>query len=736
MGLTKNSTGQQLLKDEIINVDNNSYTVLFAGNPNVGKSTIFNSMTGMNQHTGNWTGKTVANAVGKCDINDEVFTCIDIPGTYSIMSNSEEEEIARDYICFGNSDVTVVVVDSTCLERNLNLVFQIMEITDNVIVCLNLLDEAKKKKINIDEHKLSELLGVPVVGTIARKKETLKELKDTIYKVSKGEIKPTPKKISYSTEIEKNIEELIKHFQEKDIGKQEDYEENRRLELIQENKKINGLYRWIAIKLIDGEKRILNSIERNLFIDLKDENLQKILSKTKKELKRNNITQENFKDKIVTKIMQDAEEITKEVCTFGDIDYGERNRKIDKILTSKKFGIPIMILFLGLIFWITITGANYPSELLFSMFSWIQDKLIIFANFIHCPVWLSDMIINGVYQTLTWIIAVMLPPMAIFFPLFTILEDLGYLPRIAFNMDGFFKKACCSGKQMITMCMGFGCNACGVTGCRIIDSPRERLIAIITNNLVPCNGRFPFLISVATIFIAGLYAGMNGFLTSVLSTMSVILVIILGIFLTLVISKVLSKTILKGMPSSMVLELPPYRKPQFGKILVRSIFDRTLFVLGRAIAIAVPAGLVIWLLANIGVEGQSLLDIIANFLNPFARLMGLDGYILTGFILGIPANEIVLPIILMCYLKGGMLVNIEDTMQIGEILINNGWTLLTAINVMLFTVLHFPCATTLLTIKKETGSWKWTGLAFAIPTVCGMVLCMCTTLVYNVVNLL
>ena len=390
-----------------------------------------------------------------------------------------------------------------------------------------------------------------------------------------------------------------------------------------------------------------------------------------------------------------------------------------------------MILFLGIIFWITIVGANYPSELLFTFFNFIQDKLIVFMEYIHCPMWLSNMLILGIYQTLTWIVAVMLPPMAIFFPLFTILEDLGYLPRIAFNMDGFFKKACCSGKQMITMCMGFGCNACGVTGCRIIDSPRERLIAILTNNLVPCNGRFPFLISIATIFIAGAYAGGNNILSSILSTIAVIIVIIFGICLTLIISRILSNTILKGMPSSMVLELPPYRKPQFGKILVRSIFDRTLFVLGRAISVAAPAGLVIWLMANVGINGQSLLSIIANFLNPFAKLMGLDGYILTAFILGIPANEIVLPIILMCYLKGGTLVNIEDTIQIGQILIQNGWTMLTAMNVMLFTILHFPCATTLLTVKKETGSWKWTAISFAIPTICGIVLCMFTNLVYN-----
>lgn len=618
-----------------------NYTVALAGNPNVGKSTIFNNLTGMHQHTGNWTGKTVANATGVTQINGKEFLFVDIPGTYSLMSSSKEEEIARDYICSGDAKATVVVVDSTCLERNLNLVFQIMEITSNVIVCVNLLDEAKKKKIKVDLNKLEELLGVPVVGTTARDKKTLKKLQEKIYKVCIEEIIPEP-----------HIDELLKR------------------------------------------------------------------------------ESETSEEKIST-IMGMAERITKEVCTYENKDYGARDRKIDKILTSKKFGIPIMILFLGVIFWITIVGANYPSQLLFDLFNWIQNKLVIFAEYIHSPQWLSNMLIYGVYQTLTWIVAVMLPPMAIFFPLFTILEDLGYLPRIAFNMDGFFKKACCSGKQMITMCMGFGCNACGVTGCRIIDSPRERIIAILTNNLVPCNGRFPFLISIATIFIAGAYAAGNGFLSSVLSTIAVIAVIILGIFLTLIISKILSSTILKGMPSSMILELPPYRKPQFGKILVRSIFDRTLFVLGRAIAVAAPAGLIIWLMANIAIGGNSLLTIVANFLNPFAQLMGLDGYILTAFILGIPANEIVLPIILMCYLKGGTLVNIEDTVQIGQILIQNGWTMLTALNVMLFTVLHFPCATTLLTIRKETKSWKWTGVAFAIPTICGILLCMATNLIYH-----
>ena len=636
MGLSKTSTGKKL-SNKKENFSDYEYTIAIAGNPNVGKSTIFNGLTGLHQHTGNWTGKTVENAAGICKYKGINYLLVDIPGTYSLMADSEEEKIARDYISSGKADVTLIILDATCLERNLNLVFQIMNLTDNIVVCVNLLDEAEKKGIKINLEKLSSLLGVPVVGTIARKKKTLENLMQTLSNVCNQTISFIPESIDYT-------------------GNDEEYLEN---------------------------------------------------------------------------IFKKAHNISNEVCKIEKTDYNEKDKKIDKILTSKKFGIPIMILFFCLIFWITIVGANYPSELLSNLFNSIEPYFKSFLEFINSPTWLTSLLLDGVYKTVTWIVSVMLPPMAIFFPLFTLLEDLGYLPRIAFNLDKCFKKCCSSGKQALTMCMGFGCNAAGIIGCRIISSPRERLIAILTNSFVPCNGRFPFLITIATIFFSGaIYYG-ESLKSSLISTLIVFIVICIGIAFTFLVSYILSKTILKGKPDCTILELPPYRKPQIGKILVHSLIDRTLFVLGRALSVAIPAGIIIWILANIQISDISLLTYIANFFDPFAKLMGLDGYILTAFLLGLPANEIVLPIILMCYTQAGSLIDLENMHSIFEILSANGWTIVTAINVMIFSLLHFPCGTTLLTIKRETKSLKWAIIAFILPTIIGIILCMLINLFFN-----
>ena len=677
-----------------------------------GKSSIFNNLTGLNQHTGNWTGKTIENATGMYKFKEKKVLLFDIPGTYSLMSDSPEEEIARNYICFNNPDVIVVVVDATCLERNLNLVYQIMEITDKIVICVNLLDEANKKGIKVDLNKLSEMLGVPVVGTIANKKSTLYKLIEIVDAVHYEKIVSKPKKVIYDNLIESAVN-ILSEVIEDTLG-----EENKRLT------------RWICLKLIDGNDNIIHTIEEKLNINLKNNKIIALkINEAKIMLLKNNINKERFKEKVTSLIIKKAEKVRSEVCKINNINYNERDRKIDKIITSKKFGIPIMLVFLILIFWITIEGANYPSELLSNLFEFLCEKLHLLFETLDLPIWFSGIVIDGMIKTTGWVISVMLPPMIIFFPLFTLLEDLGFLPRIAFNLDYCFKKCLTTGKQALTMCMGFGCNACGVTGCRIINSEKERIIAILTNAFVPCNGRFPFLITVAMIFFGGIFSAPE---SSIISTIVVVLIILFGMILSMLISRILAKTILKKLPSSsFVLELPPYRKPKVCNIIVRSILDKTLLVLGRAISVAAPTGIVIWLFANINIGDMSILIYIANFLDPFAKLMGLDGYIITGFILGIPANEIVLPIILMCYMANGTLINIEDTNSIGEILISNGWNALTAINVMIFTLLHFPCGTTLLTIKKETHSLKYTLLAFLLPTICGITICLITNGIWN-----
>ena len=715
MGLTADSTGLSAI-DTGLTIQKEHETdrvIALAGNPNVGKSTVFNELTGLNQHTGNWPGKTVTNAQGTCTYKENTYIMVDIPGTYSLMAHSAEEEVARDFICFGHPDATVVVCDATCLERNLNLVLQTIEITPNVVVCVNLMDEAHKKKIRIDFAALEKALGVPAVGTNATNKQGIDSLMDAVLSIVTHTDKRSPLQITYEQPIEEAIS-LLEPVLEA------------------ETSNIPNA-RWLALKLLDEDDSLLCSLEESLGYDItKVPRVTEAIQKAREHLAACGIGADRLRDKTVACVVKQAEAVARKAVRFEKTDYNARDRKLDKFLTSKWTGIPIMLLLLCVVFWITITGANYPSQLLSTGLFWVEARLMDFFVWLQAPGWLSGLVVSGVYRVLAWVVSVMLPPMAIFFPLFTLLEDLGYLPRIAFNLDKCFKKCCACGKQALTMCMGFGCNAAGIVGCRIIDSPRERLIAIITNNFVPCNGRFPTLIAVITMFFVG---AAGGVFSSLLSTLILTGVIVLGVLMTFAVSKLLSSTILKGVPSSFTLELPPYRKPQIGKVIVRSIFDRTLFVLGRAVVVAAPAGLIIWLLANITVGDISLLAHCAGFLDPFAKLIGLDGVILMAFLLGFPANEIVVPIMIMAYMASGSLMEFDSLFQLKALLISNGWTWLTAVCFMLFSLMHWPCSTTCMTIKKETKSLKWTAISFLVPTVIGILVCFIVATAVRVLGL-
>ena len=591
--------------------------VALAGNPNVGKSTLFNALTGLRQHTGNWAGKTVATAKGEYTYNGEEYQLIDLPGTYSLAAHSEEEAVARDYIQSGQADAVVVVCDATCLERNLILALQVLELTGKALVCVNLMDEAKRLGVEVDLPALSRRLGVPVVGASAGREQGLDDLRDAIAALVKT-----------------------------DAPAGQTHTPTERVAL--------------------------------------------------------------------------AERYAAQVVRSQEAGRLRRQQRLDRLLTAKATGIPLLLLLFGLVVWLTVAGANVPSALLTELFA--RLGAVLEGWLVAAPVWLRGLLLDGVYRVASWVVAVMLPPMAIFFPLFTLLEDLGYLPRVAFVMDHAFQKCRTCGKQCLTMCMSLGCNACGVTGCRIIDSPRERLIAILTSSLVPCNGKFPTLIALITLFFVG---GRTGALASLEGAALLLGTLVLGVAGTLACSRLLSATVLKGMPSSFALELPPFRKPRVGQVLIRSMLDRTLFVLGRAVTVAAPAGAVIWLTANVTVGGASLLAHCTGFLDPFARLFGLDGVILTAFILGWPANEIVLPVMLMAYLATGSLVEFDDLAALGALLTEHGWTWLTACCTMLFSLFHWPCSTTCLTVYKETGSVKWTALAILLPTALGLGLCLC-----------
>ncbi len=602
--------------------------IALAGNPNVGKSTVFNALTNLHQHTGNWPGKTVSTAVGEYTYHGQTYTLIDLPGTYSLHPGSAEEEVTRDYLLSGEADVTLVVVDATCLERNLALALQILEVTWPVVVCVNLLDEAAKKKIEIDLQALRRELGCPVTGAAARGGKGLNTLRRLLAETASA---PPPRpKLPCCTDCP-------------------------------------GCWEHCAAAHITR-----------------------------------------------------AAEIAAKVSVKDAAAAQRRDRVLDRLLTSKATGIPVMLLLLALALWLTMAGANVPSELLSRLLLGWQEPLRGMLQTLHAPRWLEGALIDGMYRTVAWVVSVMLPPMAIFFPLFTLLEDAGYLPRVAFNLDHFFQRSGAHGRQSLTMCMALGCNACGVMGCRIIQSPRERLIAILTNAFMPCNGRLPTLIAlISMFFVTG-----SGFGSSVLSAGLLMGTIVLATAMTLWASRILSATVLKGQPSSFSLELPPYRMPQVGQVLIRSILDRTLFVLGRAVVVAAPAGLLIWAAANLTVGGQSVLAYLAAFLQPLAAWMGLDGFILLAFVLGFPANEIVVPCILMGYLAAGTLTDYSSLTELHTLLAANGWTAVTAVCVLLLTLFHFPCGTTCLTIWRETKSVKWTALAIVLPTVVGIVLCM------------
>jgi ferrous iron transport protein B len=674
-------------------MEKEKFKIALCGNPNVGKSTVFNSLTGLKQHTGNWTGKTVDLASGEFSYQNKDYIIYDLPGTYSLLSHSREEEVARDFICFEDVDLTIVVCDAVCLERNLSLVLQILEIEKNVIVCVNLMDEAKKKKIAVNLDMLSEQLKVPVVGISARNKGEIKKLLEAIDQFSNNQIHSSEFKITYPSLVEETVKKLENLFEEK---------------------MPIHFKRWLSLKLLDDDFDLIDKIIEKYKID------KYAYLSLKEELIECGYPTDVIRDLYTSSFALESERICTTVIQFQNPDYVKKNQKLDKILTNKITGIPIMIFFLFILFWITIVGANYPSMWLSTLFSKGEDILENVFFYFKIPDIYGSLLIHGVYKVVTWIISVMLPPMAIFFPLFTLLEDLGFLPRIAFNLDYCFQKCKTCGKQALTMMMGFGCNAAGVTGCRIIDSKRERLVAILTNNFVPCNGRFPTIISILTIFFVGYTSYASSFKTAVF----LLLIILLGIFMTFLVSHFLSRTLLKGMPSSFILELPPYRKPQVGKVIIRSLLDRTLYVLGRALKIAVPAGFIIWMMANVYIDGDSLLSICANILNPLGEIMGLDGVILIAFLLGFPANEIVVPIMIMAYMKLGVLTDTSSLLELRMILLENGWTIETALCFIIFMLFHFPCSTTLLTIKKETGSWKWTLFAFFLPTIIGMLFCI------------
>ena len=694
------------------------YTIALAGNPNTGKSTVFNALTGLRQHTGNWPGKTVTRAEGSFSFHDQRYRIIDLPGTYSLLSTSEDEEVARDFILFGKPDVTVIVVDASRLERNLSLALQILEITDKAVLCLNLMDEARRHHITIDTRTLSRDLGIPVVATSARTKEGIPDLLFAIEEVVSGKFQT--KKQTY-IDLPKENAEAIAELQSA---------------LSELNPELPNT-RWLAMRLIEGDESVQKGVEEGTFSAENNPEKQSRVLRIADEYHK--ILGDTYRNDLVEAIYAEA---TKLINASVSTDFSARSfridRAIDRVVTHKIWGFPIMFLLLAGVLWITIIGANYPSQWLSDLFvGWLYPLLKDGANALHFPWWLSGFLIDGVYLATTWVISVMLPPMAIFFPLFTLLEDFGYLPRVAFNLDKLFRTAGAHGKQALTMSMGFGCNAAGVVATRIINSPREKLIAIITNNFSLCNGRWPTQILIATLFIGALVPKQW---SSTVSMLAVIGIAVLGIAFSFLTSWLLSKTLLKGESSFFVLELPPYRPPRFFQTLYTSLIDRTLIVLWRAIVFAAPAGAVIWLICNLQIAQQPIALWLIQGLDPIGVFIGLNGVILLAYIVAIPANEIVIPTVLMLTTmvlgqtavgEGAGVLMEASTSQVGVLLHAGGWTLLTAVNLMLFSLLHNPCSTTIYTIYKETQSKKWTLIATLLPVLYGIVVCFLVARIFG-----